>query len=170
MDAQQQLFGLMALAQEHQQAVKAAIDGLAVERAALAKERAALKQAATNVAGVAIDVGRAAAQAVPAVQKAAAEAVDASVKHSLAGAADAAATALGEAAKPIIDSLSGVVRAAGEAEGKLSGAVASFGWKWATVAAGAAAGASWPCCWLGGCPSGGSATRSNSWPSSGPHS
>ena len=33
-----------------------------------------------------------------------------------------------------------MVRAAGEAEGRLSGAVASFGWKWATVAAGAAAG------------------------------
>ena len=56
------------------------------------------------------------------------------------GAADAAAIALGEAAKPIIGSLSGVVRAAGEVEGRLSGAVASFGWKWATVAGGAAAG------------------------------
>ena len=111
MDAQQQLFGLMAVAEEHQKAVKAAIDGLMAERAALTKERAALTQAAASVAGVAGDV-----------RKAAGEAVDASVKRSLAGAADAAATALGEAAKPIIGSLSGVVRAAGEAEGRLSGA------------------------------------------------
>ena len=42
MDAQQQLFGLMALAQEQQKAVKAAIDGLAGEREKLAEERDAL--------------------------------------------------------------------------------------------------------------------------------
>ncbi len=35
MDAQQQIFGLMAVAEEHQKAVKAAIAGLAAERAAL---------------------------------------------------------------------------------------------------------------------------------------
>ena len=141
MDAQQQLFGLMAVAEEHQKAVKAAIDdGLTAERVALAKERAALSQAAASVAGVAGDVKKAAAQAVPAIQKAASEAVGASVRQSLAGAAEAAVEALGEAAKPIIGSLSGVVRAAGEAEGKLSSAVASFGWKSATLAGGAAAG------------------------------
>ena len=140
MDPQQQLFGLMALAQEQQKAVKTAIDGLAIKRAALAKERAALAQAATDVAGVASDVGRAAAQAVPAVRQAAAEAVDASVKQSLTGSADVAAAALGNAAKLTIDRLSGMVRIAGEVEGKLSGAVTSFGWKWATVAGGAAAG------------------------------
>ena len=77
---------------------------------------------------------------MPAVQKTAAEAVDASVKQSLAGAADVAAAALGNAAKPTIDRLSGMVHTAGEVEGKLSGAVTSFGWKWATVAGGAAAG------------------------------
>jgi hypothetical protein len=37
-------------------------------------------------------------------------------------------------------SLSGAARAADQAEGKLTNAVASFGWKWAGVAAGAAAG------------------------------
>ena len=140
MDAQQQLFGLMAVAEEHQKAVKDAIDGLASERAALAKERAALAQAAAKVAGVADDVKQAAAEAVPALRTAVGEAVDASVERSLAGASDTAAKALGEACKPIVDSLSGMARAAGEAEGKLSGAVASFGWKWATVAGGAAAG------------------------------
>jgi hypothetical protein len=129
MDAQQQLFGLMAVAEEHQKAVKAAIDGLTAERAALAKERAAVAQAAASVAGVAGEV-----------RKAAAEAVGASVRQSLAGASDAAAKALGEASKPIVGQLSGVVKAAGEAEGKLSGAVAAFGWKWAVVAGGAAAG------------------------------
>lgn len=140
MDAQQQLFGLMAVAEEHQKAVKAALDGLTAERAALAKERAAVAQAAASVAGVAGEVREAAAEAVPAIRKAAGEAVGASVRQSLAGASDAAAKALSEAAKPVIGSLSGVVKAASEAEGKLSGAVAAFGWRWAMLSGGAAAG------------------------------
>ena len=129
MDAQQQIFSLMAAAEDQQKAVKTLLDALAAERAALAKERAGVAQAAASVAGVAGEV-----------RKAAAEAVGASVRQSLAGASDAAAKALGEASKPIVGQLSGVVKAAGEAEGKLSGAVAAFGWKWAVVAGGAAAG------------------------------
>lgn len=140
MDAQQQLFGLMAVAEEHQKAVKAALDGLTAERAALAKERAAVAQAAASVAGVAGEVRKAAAEAVPAIQKAAGEAVGAAVRQSLAGASEAAAKALGEASGPIVGQLAGVVKAAGEAEGKLSAAVAAFGWRWAMLAGGAAAG------------------------------
>lgn len=136
MDAQQQLFGLMAVAEEHQKAVKTAIDGLAAERAALAKERAAVAQAAASMAGVAGDVKRAAADAIPAMQRAAGEAVGASVRQSLAGASDAAAKALGEAAKPVIGSLSGVVRAAHDAEGSMRNAGAWFAWKWVALAAG----------------------------------
>ena len=140
MDAQQQLFGLMAVAEEHQKAVNAALEGLAAERAALAQERAAVAQAAASVAGVAGEVRQAAAEAVPAIQKAAGEAIGTSVRQSLAGASDAAAKALGEASRPIVGQLSGVVKAAGEAEGQLSRAVAAFGWRWAVLAGGAAAG------------------------------
>lgn len=129
----EQLFGLMAVAEEQQKAVNAALDGLAAERAALAKAAAAL-------AGVAGEVRKAAAEAIPAIEDAANEAVGASVRRSLAGASDAAAKALGEASRPIVERLSGVVQAAGEAEGKLSGAVAAFGWRWAMLAGGAAAG------------------------------
>lgn len=140
MDPQQQLFGLMALAEEHQKAVQAAIDGLADERAALAEERAAVAQAAANVAGVADAVRKAVADAVPALKRAAGEAVGASVRQSLAGAADAAVKALEEAAKPVIGSLSGVVKAAGEAEGSMRRAGAWFAWKWVAVAGGGAVG------------------------------
>lgn len=100
MDTQQQLFGLMALAEEHQKAVKAAIDGLAAERVALA------------------------------------QAVTASVGQSLAGASEAAAKAIGEAAKPVLGRLSGVMQAASEAEGAMRNAGAWFAWKWVAVAAG----------------------------------
>jgi hypothetical protein len=133
MDAQQQqLFGLMAVAEEHQKAVQSAIDGLAEERAALAKERAAVAQAAASLAGVASEVRKAAADAVPAMQKA----VGASVRQSLAGASDAAAQALGAAAKPVIGSLLGVVQSASDAEGSMRNASAWFAWKWVAVAAG----------------------------------
>lgn len=140
MEVQQQLFGLMAVAEEHQKAVKAALDGLAAERAALAKERAAVAQAAQSVAGVAGEVKKAAAEAIPAIQKAAGSAVGDAVRVSLAGASETAANALSAAAKPVIGSLSGAVQAAGEAERSLKNAGQWFAWKWVAVAAGGLAG------------------------------
>ena len=130
MDAEQQLFGMMTVLQDQQKAVQAAIDGLAAERAATAKERAFMAQVLVAVK-----------DAASGVRKAAGDAVAVSVTESLAGASDAAAKALGEAAKPVIGRLEGVVRAASGAESRLNGAVAAFGWKWAMVAGGAAAGA-----------------------------
>ena len=125
MDAQQQLFGLMAVAEEHQKAVQAAIEGLAVERAALARERTALAKAAGSMAAVAGDV-----------RKAASEAVEASMTQTLGRASDAAEKALGEAVKPVMARLSGVVQAASEAEGTLKRAGQWFAWKWVGVAGG----------------------------------
>ena len=111
MESQEQVFGLIAVAEEQQKAVQVALDGLSAERAALAKERAALSQS-----------------------------VGASVRQALAGASEIAAGAFGEASKPFVSQLSGVLKAAGEAESKLSRAVAAFGWRWALLAGGAAAG------------------------------
>ncbi len=115
---EQQIFSMMALAENHQKAVTAAIAGLAAERAALAKERAALAQVAQGI------------------QKATGDAVSASVKESLAGASETAAKALSEAAKPVIDRLSGVVHAADDVEDSLKKAGQWFAWKWVAVAAG----------------------------------
>lgn len=140
MDTQQQLYGMMALAEEHQKAVKAALEGLAVERAAFAKERAAVAQAVASVAGVAVDVKRAAADAVPALQKAAGSAVSDAVRVSMSEASETAAKALSEAAKPVIGNLSGVVQSAGDVERSLKSAGQWFAWKWVAVAAGGLAG------------------------------
>lgn len=140
MDAQQQIFSLMAAAEDQQKAIGAALEALAAERAALAKERAAVAQAAASVAGVANDVRKAAAEAVPSIQKAAGEAVGVSVRQSLAGVSETATAALEQASQPIIGRLTGVIRSLGEAESQLSNAVSSFGWRWALVAGGAAAG------------------------------
>ena len=134
------LHTLMVLAQQQQQAAKTAIDGLAVERAALAKERTALALAAANVVAMAADVRKAAAAVVPAAQRAVGDAVNASVRESIAGAGEAAAEALEKATQPIIGRLSGVVKAAKEAEGSMRNAGAWFAWKWVAMAAGGSIG------------------------------
>ena len=145
--AMDELFGMMKIAKTQQEAVKAALDGLAAERAALAKDRAALaaalaqqteavKQAAGSVTNVAASIRQAASDSIPAIQKAAGEAVGASVRQTLAGASDEAVKALSAAAKPVIGSLSGVVQAAGEAESSLKNAGQWFAWKWVAVAGG----------------------------------
>jgi hypothetical protein len=132
-DMQQQLFGLMTVADEHQAAVAAAIKSLAEERLALAKERAALSQAAASLSATA-------SAALPAIQKAAGEAVGASVRQSLVGASEVAAKALGEAVKPVLGRLAGVVQAASDAEGSLKNAGQWFAWKWVVLAVGGLAG------------------------------
>ena len=140
METQQKIFQLMTVAEEQQQAVQVALDGLSVERAAIAKERAALSQAADNMGAAAEGVRRAAAAAIPAIQKTAGEAVNVAVRNSMAVVSEAAVQALDEATKPVLGRLSGVVQAATEAEGTINDAVAAFGWKWALVAGGAAGG------------------------------
>lgn len=140
MDTEKRLYDLMIVAEDHQKAVLAAIEGLAAERAALVQERAALSRAAIGMTGVAAAVRTVVAETTPALREAAKEAVAQSVEQSLAGASNTAALALQGALDPIIARLSGAANAAGQAEGKLAHAVASFGWKWAMVAGGAAAG------------------------------
>lgn len=140
MDIQQQIFALMAAAEDQQKAIGVAVEALAAERVALAKERAAVAQAAASVAEVADNVRSAAAEAVPVLQKAVGEAAGASVRESLAGVSETATAALEDASRPIVDRLARLSLSLGEAEGKLANAVASFGLRWALVAGGAAAG------------------------------
>ena len=66
--------------------------------------------------------------------------VSATVRQSLAGASQTAATALETATAPMLNRLNGVVTAAAQAEGRLKNAGAWFAWKWVAVAAGGLAG------------------------------
>lgn len=115
MESQEQVFGLIAVAEEQQKAVQMALEGLKAERAEVTKERAGLST-------IENDVRRVILATLPAVQKTTKEALREEVRESFA------------------EHLKGVVKAAGEVEGKLSGAVAGFGWRWALLAGGAAAG------------------------------
>jgi hypothetical protein len=133
MDAKQELFTLMAVAKQHQQAVQEAIDSLA-------KERVAMSQAVASVVNVADQIKKSTADTIPALRKAANEAVGASMGNSIDKASDAAVTALREAVKPVVKGLSGVVQAASAAEGQLKTASKWFAWKWVALAAGGLAG------------------------------
>ncbi|MDA8308098.1 MAG: hypothetical protein M0Z81_14900 [Deltaproteobacteria bacterium] len=104
MDAQQQLFGLVAIAKEHQKAVQAAIDGLTAEHAALARERAALAQAGHDI------------------QQNAGDAVAGAVRQSLAGVSKMAVAAFEKAAEPFRRDVEGIAAKAGEAAERVNSA------------------------------------------------
>lgn len=115
---EQQIFGLMAIAEEHQKAVAAAIAGLTAERAALAKERALLAQVAQGI------------------QKATGEAVSAAVRQSLDGASETAVTAFTKAAGPFAGEVRKVAEQASAAAEKVDRAAQWLGMKAVAVAAG----------------------------------
>lgn len=141
-----ELFGMMKITKDLQATAKAAIDGLAAERAALAKDRAAMtatlaqqaeavKAAAGGVTNVAASIRQAAADSIPALQKAAGEAVGRSVTDSLNGASDAAVEAIRQAARPLLGQLSTATSEANTAAGNLETAAKWYSWKAACVLA-----------------------------------
>lgn len=124
MDAQQQIFGLMAATEDLQKQTAAAIAGLAAERAAIARERAALAAAAQDI------------------QKTVSDAV----RGALAGAGSAAAVAVSDACQPAIAQLTRVSLAAGGLEDKLNSAANGLSLRLgvgAVVAVVAVVGAGW---------------------------
>ena len=114
--AEDRLYGLMEVAERHQAAVQAALEGLAAERAALAR----------GVAGLQLGTQGA---------------VRAAVADSLAGAAVEGVAAVQAATGPLLSRLDGVAARAGQADAALRGVVAWASWRllgW-LVAMGAAA-------------------------------
>ena len=152
MDAQMQIFGLMKAAEDQQTVVNALLADFHRERQALARERELFsqisdrqleqtRQALAGLSGLGQEIKQAANSAIPAISRAASEAAGGAVRQSLAGAAETAANALETATSPILSALTGVVRAGEGAADQLNAASASFGWRWATIAGGIAAGA-----------------------------
>ena len=146
-----ELFGMMKITKDLQASAKAAIDGIASERAALAKDRAAMattfaqqaeavKAAAGSVSNVAATIRQAAADSIPAIQKAAGAAVGQSVTNSLNGASDAAVEAIRQAAKPLLGQLTTATADASTAAGNLEKATQWFSWKAGCVLAAGVAG------------------------------
>jgi len=105
------LYGLMEIAERQQAAVQVALDGLAAERAALAREREVL---ARGVAGL---------------QSGTQGAVRAAVADSLARAATEGVAAVQAAMGPLLSRLAGVSEQAGQADAALRGVVAWASWR-----------------------------------------
>ena len=124
-DAEQFLYGLMALAEEQQAAVGAALAGLAAEREALAVERAALGKQAEAVRGETVRLRQAAAELGPGLARAA----GAAVERSLVGAGGTAVAAVEAAAQPVLARLDGMAAQAGAAEAALRRVVGWASWR-----------------------------------------
>ncbi|MGC8495267.1 MAG: hypothetical protein ACP5SH_26425 [Syntrophobacteraceae bacterium] len=98
------ILGLIAAAEEHQRAAKTAIEGLAAERAALAR-------------------------AVQGIQKAAGEAVADAARQSLADASETAVAAFSKAAEPFTQKVEGVADKADKAANRVNSAAKWIGVK-----------------------------------------
>jgi len=135
-----ELFGMMKITKDLQAAAKTAIEGMTAERAALARDRAAMsvtfaqqaeavKAAAGSVSNVAATIRQAATDSIPAIQKAAGAAVSTSVAESLDGASDAAVEAIRKAAGPLLGQIGTATTKAQNAAGDLESAAQWYSWK-----------------------------------------
>lgn len=115
MNPEEQIFGLIAAAEEQQKLVNAAISGLK-------RERIELSNMTTTVA------------------QSTKEAVTLAMRESLSMATEQANQSIGDAVKPVINRLASVVEAANGAESSLKRASAWFAWKWVAVITAAVAG------------------------------
>lgn len=104
MTEEDKIFGLIAVAEEHQKAAQAAIDGLAAERAALAR-------------------------AVQGIRGAAEEALEEAARQSLAGASETAVAAFSKASEPFKKEMREVAAKASEAAARVRSAAGWIGAK-----------------------------------------
>lgn len=124
--SEQELFGLMAVAQEQQQAAAAAIERLEAQRVGLEQTveqaRAAVREMET--------AGKAAALII---EKATRIAVSEAVSSALVAVRDETVKTLGGSVKPAVSALEGVTGRAELAERRLSEAASSFSWQWGAL-------------------------------------
>ncbi len=124
-DMKDSLYGLMALAEEHQAAVGAAVAGLTAERAALAADRTVLAKQSKQMQDEIVRLRQAAEDLAPDVAKAAQKAVT----QGLAGAGETAAAAVGQAVRPVLARLDQVTAQAAAAEAALRRVVGWVSWR-----------------------------------------
>ncbi len=130
--SEQELFGLMAVAQEQQQAAVVAIERLEAQRAGLEQT---VEQARAAVREMEM-AGKASALII---EKATRLAVSEAVSGALVAVRDETLKTLGGSVKPAVIALEGVTGRAELAEQRLSQAAASFSWQWGALWAGTAA-------------------------------
>ena len=124
--SEQELFGLMAVAQDQQQAAALTLQRLEAQQAELAgiigKARSAVE--AMNNAGTASAV---------LIEKATKNAVEKGVQSALEGIQQQARSALGDSVNPAMKALQGITARAEQAEETLHQAAKSISWRWAAI-------------------------------------
>lgn len=142
MDKQEHLFGLMAIAEEHQSAVRAAVEALACERKVLGEQSAAHSKQLRELT-------RAANDAVRAMERAAGDAVRGAMNRSIGETSNAVAGAFGAATQPFLKRLDDSSKIAFEAQSRLGVSMMRLSWQWIYLA-GACTGAVLIAVWLVG--------------------
>ena len=126
----ERIYALLSMVEDQQTAVRAGIQGLAQERAALATERVALLQQAERMERLADKLSGTILQAIPQVAKAASQAAGSAVKEELVGAAMTAIHAAGIAAQPTLNGVATAVESAAAVRLELKQAVKDFRREW----------------------------------------
>ena len=133
--ADERIFALLAIVEDQQTAVRAGLQGLAQERAALATERVALVQQAEKMGLLSDKIASAILQALPKLADSAGQAAGVSVTRALQGTVATAIHAAGVAAQPTLYGFAQAVKSAAAVQLELKNAVEDFRrqWKWAVV-------------------------------------
>ena len=119
---QTHIYGLMAVAEEHQKAVAAAIESLAAEREAVAMEREALSQQAADLKQTTIEN-------FGSFKKVVSDSASSRVTQSLQGTADAVVAAFSVASRPFLNEMKAVTTEAYDAQLKLREATSWLTWR-----------------------------------------
>ena len=125
----QALFGLMAVAEEQQAAVREALAGLAAQQAALEQQQARLEGWTEAVRAEAAGLRQIAGEVGPGLARSTREAVETAVERGLAGAGTTATAAVQRAAQPLLDGLAGVAAQVGAVEAALRRVVGWATWR-----------------------------------------
>ena len=133
--ADERIFALLTIVEDQQTAVRAGLQGLAQERAALATERVALVQQAEKMGLLSDKIASAILQALPKLADSAGQAAGVSVTRALQSTVVTAVHAAGVAAQPMLDGFTQAVKSAAAVQLELKNAVEDFRrqWKWAVV-------------------------------------
>ena len=110
--ADERIYGLIAVAEDQQAAVRAGIEGLALERAALAKDRVTLMQAAEQLHKTSEELTKVILRAAPQMVEAAGKGTKEAIQAALVDVSEDTTRVVTSAAQPTFDRVEDTVKAA----------------------------------------------------------
>lgn len=130
------IYGLLAIAEEQQTAVRALINDFAIERGQLVTQRAALSEQAGKLKTLSDQLVQTFLKAGPDIASQTHSAATSAVERALAGAATIMTKAVHDTASPAINGFTDAIGSAKDVQFELKKAVAHFERRWTFLAAG----------------------------------